>query len=266
MTPSAQQLDFLDPLKVQLNSFEGPLELLLELVRKKKMDLQEISLAEICAPYLTYLDMLEEFDMDIAIEFLDIASTLILIKSRALLPKVETEDEDELDLEEQLRQRLIEYQKYKAISASFHEMEQLGRDCFARPLQLDDEPEQLAQPLVIFEELSVYSLVKAYRRALKRKTFHKAHEVKAEELPLEQRILEFMRRLRPGEMVPFEELLPIDPSRPEVVVSFMAILELGKLLLLRLHQVQQYGSLHCEANDKIVEELAFYEDLWAQAS
>ena len=117
MTPENTQLEIFDLLKVNLKVFEGPLELLLDLIRKKKMDIHEIPLAEICEPYLRYLDLMESFDMEIAMEFLEIASTLILIKSRALLPRdtVELDEEEEFDTEERLRQKLIEYQKYKSI-------------------------------------------------------------------------------------------------------------------------------------------------------
>lgn len=264
---SPEQLDFLDPLKVNLASFEGPLELLLELVRKKKMDLQEIPLAEICEPYLEYINLMEEFDMEIAIEFLEIASTLVLIKSRSLLPKapVEEEGEEGLDPEEELRRRLLEYQQYKAAAEKLSSGNLLGRDCFSRPdIPDDDEEKKEKEPELIFEELSVYTLVKAYKRALGRRRYHKPHQIEKEELPIEQRILEFMHRLQPGEVHIFQHLLPADPAKPEVVVSFMAVLELAKLLLVKLHQMQEFGPLHCEPATHIKEQIPFYENLWAK--
>ena len=141
MNNQGKQLEIFDLLKVNLTAFEGPLDLLLELIRKRKMDIRDISLAEICAPYLGYIEFMEEFDMDVAIEFLDIASTLILIKSKSLLPRPELDDieDDGLDTEEELRRKLIQYQRYKYISEYFDNRVILGRDTFTRPQILEED-------------------------------------------------------------------------------------------------------------------------------
>lgn len=269
MNETDEQLNIFGPLKVHLSTFEGPLELLLDLVRKKKMDLSEISLSEICEPYIKYLELMEEFDMDIAMEFLEIASTLILIKSRSLLPQVTDDLDDDLDPEEELKKRLIEYMKYKEVANNLSQFDQLGRDCFSRPESIDEDENVMAvddNPIVIFEELSIYSLLRAYQSAISRKNFHKPHEVKKDELPIEQKILQFMRYLKSGELYIFEHLLPNNVSRAELVISFLAILELAKLLLLKLHQIQQLGTLRCEPDKKIEEQISYYENLWQKAS
>ncbi len=269
MTETGEQLNFFDPLKVQLSTFEGPLELLLDLVRKKKMDLNEISLSEICEPYINYLELMEEFDLDIAMEFLEIASTLILIKSRSLLPKVIDDLEDDLDPEVELKKRLIEYMKYKEVADTFSKLDQLGRDCFPRPEIMDEEEDNSSseeEEIAIFEELSVYTLLKAYQSAISRKKFHKPLELKKDELPIEQKILQFMHHLKPGELYIFEHLLPEQGSRAELVISFLAVLELAKLLLLKLHQINQFGTIHCEPSHKIEEKISYYENLWQKAS
>jgi segregation and condensation protein A len=263
MDETDEQLNFMEPLQVQLSTFEGPLELLLELVRKKKMDLADISLSEICEPYLKYLELMEEFDLDIAIEFLEIASTLILIKSRSLLPKIVDEEEEELDPEEELKRRLAEYMRYRELAEKLNQMEHLGREYFPRP-PLETEEEEKA--MIVFEEVSIYSLLRAYQNATARKKYHKLHEVSKDELPVEEKILQFMRYLNVGELYIFEHLLPDNVNRAEFVVSFMAILELAKLRLVKLHQIQQFGTLHCEPDQQIKIQLTYYENLWQKAS
>lgn len=245
MTIENTQLEIFDLLNVNLKVFEGPLELLLDLIRKKKMDIHEIPLAEICEPYLRYLELMESFDMEIAMEFLEIASTLILIKSRALLPRdnVELDDEDEFDTEERLRQKLIEYQKYKSIAATLIQYDLLGRDLFPRPNVEDTSPAELSN---LLEDVSVYGLLKAYSKVRKKLDYKKPHEVRQEEYSLEQRLLELLKILQSGDVYSFQNLCPIDPTASEIVISFLAVLELARLYLVQLHQMQQFGTIHCK--------------------
>ncbi len=238
-----------DLLKVSLESFEGPLDLLLELIRKRKMDIGDISLAEICTPYLEHLELLQEFDMDIATEFLDIASTLILIKSRTLLPKPERVDEEEgLDTEEQLRAKLIEYQRYRRISEYFGQREILGRDTFSRPdLQ---ESDGLGEDLPLqIQDLSVYGLLKAYGRSVGKEAYRRPHAVSGEAYPIERKIVELMDSFKSGRMLPFHRLFDSRFGRWEVVISFIAILELAKLMMITLHQMTAFGPIHCKPAD-----------------
>ncbi len=260
-----KQLEIFDLLNVNLTVFEGPLDLLLDLIRQKKMEIQDIPLAEICEPYLEYLDLMEEFNMDIAIEFLDIASTLILIKSKSLLPK-ETDEisgEEEFDTEEQLRRKLIEYQKYKLIAETLNQRELLGRDLFPRP-EASELPVETTE--MLFDDLSVYNLIKAYLQSMLKKNFRKPHEVSREEFTIEQKILEFMKILRSGELQIFRNLCPPNPTKSEIILSFIAILELAKMLLLQLHQMQEFGPLHCRPNQSINEYIPVYEEQFPNAS
>ncbi len=264
MNTENQQLEIFDLLSVSLPVFEGPLDLLLDLIRKKKMDISEIPLAEICEPYLEYLDLMKEFNMDIAIEFLDIASTLILIKSKTLLPRItdDIEDEDGLDTEEKLRQKLIEYQKYKTLAEDLNQRDLLGRDLFPRP-EIEEIPEK-AEPLI--EDLSVYSLIKAYYDALRNKSYRKPHEISKEEFPIERKILEIMKILQAGQIQLFPNLCPRNPTKSEIVIGFMAILELAKLFLLQLHQMQEFGPLHCKPSQNIAEYIPVYQEQFPTAS
>jgi len=257
--PENQQLEIFDLLNVNLKIFEGPLELLLDLIRKKKMDIQEIPLTEICAPYLEYLEMMEEFNMEIAIEFLDIASTLILIKSRSLLPRTSDEDELEegLNTEEQLRQKLLEYQKYKNISETLNQRDLLGRELFSRPENIEKDPEEI---LLEFEDLTVYSLIKSYHHILKRKGYQKPHEISSEEYSLEHKILEFLKIFQTGDVQSFHHICPKSPSTAEVVISFLAILELCRRSLLELHQMEEFGPVHCKPIENIADYIPVFKE------
>ncbi|MCP4756478.1 MAG: segregation/condensation protein A [Proteobacteria bacterium] len=265
METENKQLEIFDLLNVNLKVFEGPLDLLLDLIRKKKMDIQDIPLAEICEPYLEYLDLMDEFNMDIAIEFLDIASTLILIKSRTLLPNdpVDLSEEEGMDTEEQLRQKLIEYQKYKTIAESLNERELLGRDQFPRPEIDEEQPEGVQE---MFQDLTVYGLIKAYHGIIRKKGYRKPHEVSREEYSIEQKILEFMKIFLSGEIQLFRNLCPREPSKAEIIISFMAVLELARLFLLQLHQMQEFGPLHCKPKSKIGDYIPQYQEQFPNAS
>ncbi len=266
MDKENHQLEIFDVLNINLPVFEGPLDLLLDLIRKKKMNIQDIPLAEICEPYLEYLDLMEEFNMDIAIEFLDIASTLILIKSRTLLPKLEDEqefEEDELDTEEKLRQRLIEYQKFKELSDTLNERELLGRDLFPRP-DIPDEEEDTRE--FISDDLTIYALLKAYHDTIRKSSYKKPHEVTKEEFSIDQKILELLKIFHNGEMQIFSNLYPVDPTKSEIIISFMAILELAKLLLLQIHQMQEFGPMHCKPSPNIGDYIPRYREQIPTAS
>ena len=264
MDSDNQQLEIFDLLNINLPVFEGPLDLLLDLIRKKKMDIRDIPLAEICEPYLEYLELMEEFNMDIAIEFLDIASTLILIKSKTLLPKLEEEleEEEEFDTEEQLRQKLIEYQQFKELAEELNQRELLGRDVFPRP-EISEEEEAGELSL---EDLSVYGLLKAYHQILLKQSFQKPHEITKDEFSIERKILELLKIFKSGDMQAFISLCPRNPSRSEVVIAFMAILELAKLLLLQIHQMSEFGPLHCKPSPNIGEYIPRYREQIPNAS
>lgn len=265
MDSDNQQLEIFDLLNINLPIFEGPLDLLLDLIRKKKMDIRDIPLAEICEPYLEYLELMEEFNMDIAIEFLDIASTLILIKSKTLLPKLEEEleEEEEFDTEEQLRQKLIEYQKFKELAEELNERELLGRDVFPRP-EISEEEEEAGE--LSLEDLSVYGLLKAYHQILLKQSFQKPHEITKDEFSIERKILELLKIFKSGDMQAFISLCPRNPTRSEVVIAFMAILELAKLLLLQIHQMSEFGPLHCKPNPNIGDYIPRYREQIPNAS
>lgn len=260
-----RQLEIFDLLRVNLKVFAGPLDLLLDLIRQKKMDIREISLAEICEPYLEQLELMEAINMDIAIDFLDIASTLILIKSRSLLPKTSEplEDEENFDTEEQLKQKLIEYQRFQNIAEALNQREIMGREVFCRPETVETNAVDGAE---VFEDLSVYALIKAYRQLMIRKSYQKPHEVISESYTLEEKILELLRLFQSGESRTFHDLCPVRPHKPEIVIAFLAVLELARLFLIRTQQVQEFSILHCHPNNSIRDYLSQYEETMLSAS
>lgn len=266
MESENQQLEIFDLLNVCLPVFEGPLDLLLDLIRKKKMDIKDIPLAEICEPYLEYIELMEEFNMDIAIEFLDIASTLIFIKSKTLLPGISEEpdeEEDALDTEEKLRRRLIEYQQFKELATELNEREILGRDLFPRP-EIEDEEEEAA--VLSLEDLSVYGLLKAYHQTLVKRSYHKPHAVTQDEYSLDRKILELLKLFKSGQMYEFDKLCPRNPTRSEIIIAFLAILELAKLLLLQIHQMSEFGPVHCKPKPNVGDYIPRYREQIPNAS
>ena len=242
----AEQLDFFNPLHVQLHSFEGPLDLLLELIRKQKVSIEEVPLATICKPYLEFLDLMEELNLDVAGEFLVIASTLILIKSRALLPKPEPLlDEDGTDPEEALRLKLIEYQKFKKVSESLGNRELVGRDVFVRPELIDQENQsQKEKNLPQTQEVSIYTLIKAYQNVLKKKKKGTSHKIELDEHPIETRMLEILEIGQKTSQFSFHDLLSTYLIT-EITITFIALLELVKMNLMQLFQAKEFGTIHC---------------------
>lgn len=253
------QLNIYDLLKVHLASFEGPLDLLLDLIRKKKMDIKEISLSEICEPYLKYLDLMEEFDLDIAVEFFDIASTLILIKSRSLLPREEEpgEGEDEMDTEEMLKQKLIEYQKFKSLAVALDERDLLGREVFCRASEKDLEEKVVEFHL---EDLSVYNLLLSYTEVLARKEYRKPHKISKDEFPIERKILELLKNLDPEKNYFFHKLIENETNLSEIVIAFMAILEMAKLKAIKIQQLTEFGPIHCKPVPGAEQYVALFEE------
>ena len=238
-----------NPLEVRLPVFEGPLDLLLHLIRKREVSIAEVRLAELTSSYLTYLRWMEAVDLDVAGEFLEIAATLILIKSRALLPKppVEEEEEEGEDPEELLKRRLEEYQLYKRAAFELGSLDLLGRDVFGRP-ELEDLLADEEEPEPEFEEVSAIALVEALQRVLDRRPKVQAHVVESEQLRIEDRIAALIEVFRQRERCLFEELFQEQGSRRWILLTFMAILEMAKLRIIRLVQVEAFGGIHCVAH------------------
>lgn len=227
---------------IRTESFEGPLDLLLYLIRKNEIDIYNIPIAAVTRQYLEYMELMKELNLDIAGEFLVMASTLIQIKSRMLLPPAAGDDdgeEEEEDPRAELVRRLLEYQRYKDAAESLAGSQMLGRELFARkfvsPEFADLKPEE-AVP-----EVELFDLIQAFRSLLAKVPEDVFHEVGAEGLTIADRINEVLDLLRGKESLPFERLFIGPLTREYVIVTFLALLELCKLKMIRILQASSFG-------------------------
>jgi segregation and condensation protein A len=227
---------------VRLDNFEGPLDLLLHLIRKHEMDIYDIPMAEITTQYLAIIDTMQSLNLDVAGEFLLMAATLIHIKSRQLLPLTEDEvfEEEEIDPRAELVRRLLEYQKYKEAARTLDELPLLERDVFARKFPLPTGEEDAEAEL---EAIGLYELTEAFRALLQEHPQESFHEVNPEQLSVTDRVHHILSLLDGKNSIAFRELFPSLTSRPEIIVTFLAMLELVKLRLVRLLQTVRNGPI-----------------------
>jgi segregation and condensation protein A len=230
-----------DGFRIALPAFEGPLDLLLHLIREHKLDIFDIPIALITEKYVEHLERMREVNLDIAGEFLVMASTLAHIKSRLLLPKQEAqgelEPEEQGDPRAELVRRLLEYQKYKHAAGFFAARPALDRDAFPRRVELERVP--LAEDELGLVEVSVFKLIEALERVLKNASPEFQHEVVLDRVTISESIHRIADRLRVGGRVTFYALFEGQRSRQRVVVTFLALLEMCKLRLIRV--VQEEG-------------------------
>lgn len=227
---------------IQLDNFAGPLDLLLHLIKKNEMDLHDIPMAAITRQYLEILDAMKVLNLDVASEFLLMAATLVHIKSKLLLPVV-TEDEqpeDEEDPRAELVRRLLEYQKYKEVSQVLENRPQLGRDLFTRA---SPEPEVLEETESEFVAVGLFDLLEALREVLRVTPDPKTHDVNMEQLSVTDRINSILTRLQGRESLAFTDLFEGGLQRREVIVSFLALLELVKMRMVRFMQNTRHGAI-----------------------
>lgn len=233
----------MDLFSVHLDNFTGPLDLLLHLIKKNEMEITDIPIAEITAQYLAVIDTMQTLNLDVAGEFLLMAATLLHIKSRMLLPQVVEdggEEEDEDDPRAELVRRLLEYQKYKEAAGQLDERPQLNRDLFARSAPA---PEVVEEGEGEFVAVGLYDLLQALEQLLKERPEPLVHEVSMEQLSVAERIGQILTALKGQQSLDFRDLFPQPASRHEVVVTFLAMLELVKLRLVRLLQSQRFGAI-----------------------
>ncbi len=222
--------------KVHLEAFEGPLDLLLHLIRKEDLNIYDIPIAKVLGEYLDYLNLSKELDVDLAGEFVEMASELAYIKSRMLLPEPEGEVE-EIDPRADLVQRLLEYGRYKAAAQSLLARPLLGVEVFTRPASKEEEEE-------VSIEADLASLVSAFQDLLKRLPDSHVHEVRQPRMGVAERVMELTERLKGKDRVPFETLFEGEASRIDLVVTFLAILEMAKQRLLRIIQGGILGKIY----------------------
>ena len=226
--------------EIKLDIFEGPLDLLLYLIKKNEIDIYDIPIALITKQYLEYIEVLRSLNLDLAGEFLVLASTLIHIKSRMLLPiEADEEMEDEEDPRAELVKQLLEYQAFKEAALQLDSRPVLERDVFKRacPLEMSDPPEDLE----VFEEMDVFDLVKAFQQIIAKLDRTERMEIDVEKMSLADRINEIMDKLTERKHLTFTELLEERIDRRWILYTFLAVLELMKLKMIKAYQGDSFG-------------------------
>ena len=225
--------------RVKLNVFEGPLDLLLHLIRKNQVDIYDIPISEITQQYLDTLKLMRSLNLDLAGEFVVMAATLIHIKSKMLLPAPAgtAEEREEEDPRTELVNRILEYEKFKEAAQLLEDRNLLERNVFIRKI-IDggEENEEI--------ELNLFELVEAFQRVVKSASQEWIHEVTLERIRIEEKITEVLDRLAEvdGE-IGFEGLFQIEPTREAIIVTFLAVLELIRMRMIKIYQRKPFGPI-----------------------
>ncbi|MGH7825610.1 MAG: segregation and condensation protein A [Candidatus Binatia bacterium] len=229
--------------QVQLEIFEGPLDLLLHLIKKNEVSITDIPIATITEQYLATLELMQSLNLDVAGEFLVMAATLIHIKSRMLLPDGddETDEEEGADPRDELVRRLLEYQRFKEAADQLEQRELLARDVFIRSAAPADKVEPAG-----FREVSVFELLTALRRVLERLPKDSFHEVTLDKVTVRDKMTLLLDALRVNRKVLFESLFAEVKTRMDVIVTFLAMLELVKMRAVRIFQEELTGPILIE--------------------
>jgi segregation and condensation protein A len=230
-----------DPYKVELDVFEGPLDLLLYLIKQDEVDIYDIPIVRITNQYMQYIDVMKMLDLNIAGEFIVMAATLMMIKSRMLLPVEERpEMEDEEDPRWDLVRQLVEYKKFKDAAAHLGELEVRQENMFSRSgegIQLGPEPD------IALEDVSIFDLITAFNEALRKAPREELKEIFAEKFTVAEKIDLIIGVMRDKGKASLSRLLAGMTHRYEMVCTFLAILELIRLKQVRAKQSDHFGDI-----------------------
>ena len=233
-------------LQLKLNQFEGPLDLLLHLLDKDKIDIKDIFVSDITEQYLKYIENIAEFDMENASEFLTVAAHLLEIKSRSLLPKPAPLEEGEEDPEQALIRRLTEYKMYKEAGEKLHDLEEENLKVYYKL------PEEInMQQRIELEDMKLDALMEAFGEVLKRfenKTVKKQREIRRDTYTVKGKMAYIRRRLSSKKEMSFFDMFEDDGNKSEVVTTFAAMLELWKNRYLKLQQKENFGDILVKLN------------------
>lgn len=231
-----------DALAVFLEAFEGPLDLLLYLIRRQNMDILDIDVSEITKQYMDYIGAVEAMRFELAAEYLVMAATLAEIKSRMLLPRHESEDEEDLDPRAELIRRLQQYERFKQAAEDIDRLPRQERDTFTASAVLPRLPSAQIQP-----DVGLHEMLLALRGVLERADLFTSHHVERERLSTRERMSAILAMLQDDQFVNFESLFTSEEGRLGVVVSFLATLELVKEQLIEVVQAEVLGRIHVRA-------------------
>jgi segregation and condensation protein A len=237
---------------VRLDSFEGPLDLLLHLVKTNEVDIYHLPIAKVTDQYLEYMGLFEELDLDVAGEYLVMAATLMYLKSKLLLPVDEEEDEEPIDeVEADLVRQLAEYQRYREAGEELRDRMVLGRDVFKRQ---PTPPERAEEDDPGMKPVELGNLFEALRKVLATAAARQPHQLTGEEVSVSDAVTAMVDRLRASERLRFDLLFGERPSRPYIIATFIGLLELMKLRIISCDQEEALGPifLKLESDDLTV--------------
>lgn len=248
-------------MNINLEVFEGPLDFLLHLIKKSDVDIHDIPINSVLVQYLAYLDLLQELDIDTAGEFILMAAELAHIKSRLLIfqeGECETEDPDP---RADLVAKLLEYQKYKNAAGWLIGKNLLARDVFKRP-ESEEKRELDFADLTI--DVEPYHLVQIFQKVLKKAPKGAVHEVEAERISISERIYQVLDQLEKMESLAFEDLFAAEKGRAYLVVSFLAVLEMARLKIIRLYQTENFSPIRVKLIMEQNKAKAMEDDTWKE--
>ena len=231
-----------DALEIFLESFEGPLDLLLYLIKRQNIDILEINVSDITEQYMAYVDLMESSQFELAAEYLVMAATLAEIKSRILLPRQESEEEDEEDPRSQLIRRLQEYERYKKAAEDIGELPRIERDLYSVSAALPEIERVTPDP-----EIDLQTVLKALATALQRVEMFEHHHIQREVLSTREKMSEVLARVSAEKFVPLVSLLLREEGRLGVVVTFLAVMELMKDSMIEIVQNEPFAPIHVKA-------------------
>lgn len=233
--------------KIKLEIFEGPLDLLLYLIKKNDIDITDIPISKVTEQYMQYIEMMKMLDLDVVGDFLVMAAHLMQIKSRMLLPP-DPNEEDVEDPREELVQRLTEYQRFKQIADDLQIKEEFRRDLFARRIDEEERRQLQEDAKEVFFEASIFDLINALSEALRKKPEKVVHEVKQEVFTVEQKIHDVLHLLLEQEKVILSELFGKASGKDEIIVTFLAVLELIRLREIKIFQTRAFSDIEIIRN------------------
>ncbi|MCK6369728.1 MAG: segregation/condensation protein A [Gammaproteobacteria bacterium] len=226
-------------LEVFLEAFEGPLDLLLYLIRRQNLDILDIPIAEITRQYVNYIELMEELQLELAGEYLLMAAMLAEIKSRMLLPRPQTAEEEESDPRAELVRRLQEYERFKQAAEEIDSLQRLERDVHQTMAEVVEKPVVTKLPDVTLKEMLL-----AFHEVIRRAEMFAHHHIQREPLSVRQRMSEVLERLTEGGFQEFHRLFDPREGRMGVTVTFLALLELLKESLIEVVQAEAFAPIH----------------------
>ena len=234
-----------EALEIILEAFEGPLDLLLYLIKKQNLDILTINVAEITRQYMTYIDLMQSLELELAGEYMLMAAMLTEIKSRMLLPRQKAEEEED-DPRAELIRRLQEYERFKKAAEDIDQLDRLDRDTFIASAQEPDRHQQRPHPSVDMREVLL-----ALAEVVKRAEMFESHKVHFEPLSTRERMTRVLDSLRDNQFLPFVTFFTVEEGKRGVIVTFLAIMELIKEGLIEIVQGENFDPIHVKARTTV---------------